>query len=66
MVKPLPVLPVRLLGARNRLDVLLQRLEHLLEHGLLRLLARARDEEHLAQVRELLLDQTDLAVRACG
>ena len=64
MVEPLPILPVRLLRVRDRLDVLLQRPEELLELRLLGLLARARDEQQLAEVLELLLDQADLQTPA--
>ena len=60
MVEPFPVLPVRLLGASDRLDVLLERPEQLLKLALVRLLARARDEQQLAEVLELLLNQPDL------
>ena len=60
MVEPFPVLPVRLLSTSDRLDVLLERPEQLLKLALVRLLARARDEQQLAEVLELLLDQSDL------
>ena len=60
MVEPFPVLPVRLLSTSDRLDVLLERPEQLLKLALVRLLARARDEQQLAEVLELLFNQSDL------
>ena len=62
VVEPLPILPVRFLCPRDRLDVLLERPEQLLELALIRLLARARDKQQLAEVLELLLDQSDLPI----
>ena len=44
MIEPFPILPVRLLRPRDRLDVLLQRAQQLLEFALIGLLARPSDE----------------------
>ena len=60
VVEPFSVLPIRLLGTSDRLDVLLERPKQLLKFALIRLLARARDKQQLAEVLELLLNQPDL------